>query len=204
MPDSNTSASSRITANHAGQEFDHPTSQLTATTFVPATCPVRVAGGQDYYQVKERCVFCDILSQELQQNLRMIEVRGDFVGACPYAPRVPYETWIFREIMRRPSSARLSVARMRSILPALFAARCTGFAPSPTNSTWCCTPRRIRCISPRRLGYWKTIEDDYHWHIEILPIVGGKAKSYTFKEVYYSPVTSETGVKRLRDAKIAG
>jgi UDPglucose--hexose-1-phosphate uridylyltransferase len=52
------------------------------------------------------------------------------------------------------------------------------------------------------LGFWKTLEEDYHWHIEILPIVDSKAKSYTFKEVYYSPVTSETAVKRLRDAKI--
>ena len=52
------------------------------------------------------------------------------------------------------------------------------------------------------LGYWKTLEDDYHWHIEILPVVAAKARSYTFKEVYYSPVTSETAVKRLREAKI--
>src|SRR5437879_3909748 len=52
------------------------------------------------------------------------------------------------------------------------------------------------------LGYWKPIDEDYHWHFEILPILGAKAKSYTFKEVYYSPVASETAVKRLRDAKI--
>jgi UDPglucose--hexose-1-phosphate uridylyltransferase len=52
------------------------------------------------------------------------------------------------------------------------------------------------------LGYWKTLEDDYHWHIEILPILGSKAKSYTFKEVYYSPIGSETAAKRLREARI--
>ena len=49
------------------------------------------------------------------------------------------------------------------------------------------------------LGFWKTIEDDYHWHIEILPILGAKAKSYTFKEVYYSPVSSETAAAILRE-----
>ncbi len=37
----------------------------------------------------------------------------------------------------------------------------------------------------KNLGYWKTIDDDYHWHIEIMPVVPSKAKSYTFKEVYY-------------------
>jgi hypothetical protein len=35
-------------------------------------------------------------------------------------------------------------------------------------------------------------------------MIAGKAKSYTFKEVYYSPVSSETAVKRLRDARIDG
>ncbi len=52
------------------------------------------------------------------------------------------------------------------------------------------------------LGYWKTIDEDYHWHIEILPIMAAKARSYTFKEVYFSPLTSETAAKRLREAKV--
>jgi len=49
------------------------------------------------------------------------------------------------------------------------------------------------------LGYWKTLDEDYHWHIEILPILAAKAKSYTFKEVYYSPVAPETAAKLLRE-----
>ena len=52
------------------------------------------------------------------------------------------------------------------------------------------------------LGYWKTIDEDYHWHIEIMPILAAKARSYTFKETYYSPLTSETAVKRLREVKL--
>jgi UDPglucose--hexose-1-phosphate uridylyltransferase len=54
------------------------------------------------------------------------------------------------------------------------------------------------------LDYWRTLDEDYHWHIEILPVIAGKAKSYTFKEVYYSPVTSETAAQRLREAQIDG
>jgi UDPglucose--hexose-1-phosphate uridylyltransferase len=52
------------------------------------------------------------------------------------------------------------------------------------------------------LGYWKTIDEDYHWHIEILPMLAAKAKSYSFKEVYFSPLASETAVRRLREAQI--
>ncbi len=60
-------------------------------------------------------------------------------------------------------------------------------------------PERTRSRS-EVLDYWKTIDDDYHWHIEILPILDKKSKSYTFKEVYFTPVTSETAARRLREA----
>ena len=63
-----------IFKNHgegAGQEFDHPTSQLTATTFVPRRVLYELRAGRDYFESKERCVFCDILAQEERQNLRI-------------------------------------------------------------------------------------------------------------------------------------
>jgi hypothetical protein len=37
-----------------------------------------------------------------------------------------------------------------------------------------------------------------------MPVIATKARSYTFKEVYYSPVSSESAVKQLREAKIDG
>jgi UDPglucose--hexose-1-phosphate uridylyltransferase len=118
---------------------------------------------------------------------------------------VPYETWL---IPRTHDAAfersALSKAGVMSELGALLRR----------------TLQRIRTItedfhlvlhtSPNSLhrseslGYWKTIDEDYHWHLEIMPILGSRNKSYTFKEVYYSPLTSETAVVRLREAKIEG
>jgi UDPglucose--hexose-1-phosphate uridylyltransferase len=48
------------------------------------------------------------------------------------------------------------------------------------------------------LQYWKTVDEDYHWHIEILPILATRAKPYFLKEVYYTPVSSEVAAERLR------
>src|SRR4029077_5969061 len=90
-----------IFKNHggsAGQEFEHPTAQLTATTFVPRRVLYELRAGRDYYQQKERCVFCDIICQEERQGLRVVELRGDYIALCPYAPRVPYETWILPRV----------------------------------------------------------------------------------------------------------
>src|ERR1017187_6802017 len=74
---------------HSGQEFDPPASEIVATTFVPRRVLYELRAARQHYQVKERCVFCDILRQEQEQKLRVIEVRGDYIACCPYAPRVP-------------------------------------------------------------------------------------------------------------------
>ncbi len=187
----------------AGQEFEHPTSQLTATTFVPRRVLYELRAGRDYFDAKERCVFCDILAQEERQGLRMLEIRGDYAAFCPYAPRVPYETWILprshESAFERTGSARVgSVTDLASLLQ-----RTLQRIRTVTESFHLVLHTAPNNLHPSSsLGYWKTLDDDYHWHIEILPILEAKAKSYTFKEVYYSPVASETAVKRLRDAKI--
>jgi UDPglucose--hexose-1-phosphate uridylyltransferase len=186
----------------AGQEFEHPTSQITASTFVPRRVLYELRSGREYFQQKERCVFCDIIAQEETQAIRVVETQGDYIALCPYAPRVPYETWV----MSRLHEASFERMALR------------GGAFRDLSTLLRHTLQRIRTVteqfhmvlhtSPNTLhrsdilGYWKTIDDDYHWHIEILPLVPGKAKSYTFKEVYFTPVTSETAATRLREAQV--
>jgi UDPglucose--hexose-1-phosphate uridylyltransferase len=195
-----------IYKNHgssAGQEFEHPTVELTATTFVPRRVLYELRAGRDYFEQKERCVFCDIISQEERQNQRVLEIRGDYIAFCPYAPRVPYETWILprsheaafeRSALGRQATMadlaallRRTLQRIRTLTDAFHLVLHT--SPNTLHGS-------------EVLGYWKTLDDDYHWHIEIMPILESKNKSYTFKEVYYSPVSSETAVARLREAKV--
>src|SRR5205807_4404843 len=78
----------------SGQEFDHPVSQLTATTFVPRRVLYELRASRDYYLDKERCVFCDTLGQELRSPIRIVEALNHYVSLCPFASRVPYEIWI--------------------------------------------------------------------------------------------------------------
>jgi len=190
---------------NAGQEFSHPTSQMTATMFVPRRVLYELRAGREYFASKERCVFCDIMQQEERQAQRVIEARGDYLALGPYAPRVPYETWILprnheasfeRTGLNKPglrvnlaALLRRTLQRIRSVTEDFHLVLHT--SPSSTHPS-------------KSLGYWKTIDEDYHWHIEILPVISSKARSYTFKEVYYSPVSSETAVKQLREAKIEG
>ncbi len=176
---------------------------VTATTFVPRRVLYELRAGRDYFAAKERCVFCDIISQEVRQDVRMLEGHGDFIAVCPYAPRVPYETWILprthesgfeRFALSRSGNLRDLAALLRRTLQRIRT------VTEEFHLVLHTSPNTLH--QSDSLNYWKTIDEDYHWHIEILPIVSAKAKSYTFKEVYYSPVTSETAVKRLREAKV--
>ena len=184
----------------SGQEFDHPHSELTATTFIPRRALYELRACLDYFKQKERCVFCDLIAQEMNQGSRVVEIRGDFLVGCPYATRAPYETWILpcthdsgfeHYALSRPGAMRelagllkRTLQRIRTISESFHLV----FHTAPNSSH-----------ASSSLGYWKTLADDYHWHIEILPVLSAKAKSYTFKEVYYSPVSPETAAKRLRE-----
>jgi hypothetical protein len=56
-------------------------------------------------------------------------------------------------------------------------------------------------VKPYRGSAWRTLAEDYHWHIEILPIIPGKARSYSFKEVYFNSLPPpEVAAKELREA----
>jgi UDPglucose--hexose-1-phosphate uridylyltransferase len=186
----------------AGQEGAHPTSQITATTFVPRRVLYELRSGKDYYTQKERCVFCDILAQEERQNLRIVESRGDYIALCPYAPRVPYETWIMPR--NHESSFERSVLRGSSVrdLAALLRRTLLRIRSVTENFHMVLHSSPNTLHRSEILDYWKTIDDDYHWHIEILPILEKKARSYTYKEIYFTPVTSETAVARLRAVSI--
>ena len=189
---------------HSGQLFDHPTTEIIATTFVPRRVLYELRAGREHYKAKERCVFCDIFAQEQKQRKRIIEVRGDYLVSCPYASRSPYETWIaprvheayFERLANKSGAFRDLAALLRRTLYRIRTIA-DGFHMVLHTS-----PNTLH--KSETLGYWKTIDDDYHWHIEILPILGAKAKSYTFKEVYSSPVSPESAAARLRERPTEG
>jgi len=188
---------------YGGQEIEHPHWLLIATGFVPRRVLYELRAGREHYEHKERCVFCDILQQEEKQTLRIVETRGDYIACCPYAQRVPYETWIMprsheasfeRTMLTRDGSVRDLATLLRRTLLRIRTITDSFHMVVHT------MPNTLR--KSNILGYWSTIDEDYHWHIEIMPVVPGRSRSYTLKEVYYSDVTSEQAAAKLREAKI--
>lgn len=78
----------------AGATLTHPHSQLIALPMVPIRIKQELHGAKSYFDYKERCVFCDIISYELKDSQRLIAENDDFIAICPYASRFPFEIWI--------------------------------------------------------------------------------------------------------------
>ena len=56
---------------------------------MPRRVLYELRAGRDYLRPKRRCVFCDILAQEERQNLRIVEIRGDYAAFCPTLREYP-------------------------------------------------------------------------------------------------------------------
>ena len=187
----------------AGQEFSHPVSELTATTFVPRRVLYELRASRDYYADKERCVFCDTLNQEFRNPLRLVETHGNYVTLCPYAARVPYEMWI---MPRKHESAfeRAILAKSANLSDLTTVIRHTFQRVMSIAEAFHMVLHTVPNTYQKShtLQYWKTVDEDYHWHLEILPILATRAKPYFLKEVYYTPVSSELAAERLRKLEI--
>ncbi len=182
----------------AGEEWTHSHSQLVATTFVPRRVLYELRAAREWFRERERCVFCDIVRQEERQGKRVVDREGAFLAFCPYASRVPFETWV----MGTPHNSRFEIpdpASSRRDLAAQLGRTLRRFVRIAR------AYHMVIHTSPSELqtkgelsGYWRTLPDDYHWHIEILPILEVHNKSYGIKETYFNPLSPEDAVTRLR------
>lgn len=86
-----------IFRNHgprAGTSLIHPHSQLISTGIVPRYIRRREEEAERYFDEWGRCVFCDILQFESDNDRRVVFENPSFVAFVPFAADVPFEIWI--------------------------------------------------------------------------------------------------------------
>jgi UDPglucose--hexose-1-phosphate uridylyltransferase len=182
----------------AGQDLEHPHSQITATAFIPRRVIYELRSCLRYYELKERCLLCDIVKQELTQQVRTVEWDDLFVAFCPFASRVPYEVWVL------PANHHCSFED--DLASWDRQAHFARFLKSVLRRVEAVTPayHLVLHTSPNihakfdRTGHWRTLAEDSHWHFEILPVSQAKSKSYSVKEVFYNSLPPERAAEELR------
>ncbi|MFM8274455.1 MAG: galactose-1-phosphate uridylyltransferase, partial [Gemmata sp.] len=78
----------------AGASLAHSHSQMIATPVVPDLVRAELGGAEGHFARSGRCVFCDIVEQELAERVRVVSQSESFVAVAAFAPRFAYEVWV--------------------------------------------------------------------------------------------------------------
>ena len=178
----------------AGASLEHTHSQLIALPIVPRLVHTEVTRAQEYWGLKERCVFCDMVSQEIEQGRRIVSANDDFVAFAPYAPRFPFETWI---LPREHASAFDATPAARfeplaALLSDILRRLDRALADPPYTLVVHTAP-----FNERENGH-------YHWHVEIMPKLTRVAGFESGSGFYINPTPPEDAARYLRDVDPTG
>ena len=183
-----------IFKNHgrqAGASLNHPHSQIIAMPIVPKRVLEEMQGAKAYYQYRERCIYCDIITQELEDKERMILETEYFVALSPFAPRFPFETWI---LPKNHCSEFEAIDRKE----AKDLAGITGDLL-----------RRLDIVLERpafnflihTVPFHSPAKRSFHWHLELMPKVTRIAGFEWGTGFYINPTPPEEAAHFLKEVK---
>jgi len=193
-----------IFKNHgelAGSYIFHPHSHVLATPIIPQRLELELYHSKLHFQKKDRCLFCDIVSQEIKQNKRIVSINNNFIAFCPFASRFPFEVWI----MPRFHSAHfeqlggddikmdlgLIIMGIMKRIERLTNAYTIVVHTSPNIRTFQDNHEDLLLI-----------DQHFHWHIEILPRDIRSSKYKREDEFYVVPTTPEESASMLRSERV--
>jgi UDPglucose--hexose-1-phosphate uridylyltransferase len=194
-----------IFKNHgpaAGASLAHPHTQLIATPVTPLTLSGELTSAKEHYQVKERCLFCDIVEQELDAGERVVRASAEFVAFAPFAARFPFEI-LLAPRHHSHSFAEISDSSIYELAEALkeVLLRMKKCLNDPPYNFLIHTIPNVTA-APARTAYWDTIEVDFHWHIEIIPRLTRIAGFEWGTGFYINPTAPEEAAKYLRETEL--
>ena len=174
----------------AGASLDHPHCQLIALPVIPKRVKEEVDGAKLFHEMKERCIFCDMIQQELATESRIVLDTPNLTAFCPFASRFPFETWI---------------------LPKQHASHYEDAdAPTLKDMAWVLrsTMRKIDKALERPAYNFivhsapvqEPALDHYHWHLEIIPKLTKVAGFEWGTGFYINPTPPEESARFLREA----
>ncbi len=183
----------------AGATLAHPHSQLIATPVTPKRIREELVGAQAYFEYKDRCIFCDIIREELRQKDRIVYENNSFVSFCPFASRFPFEIWTMpkRHHPDYDSIGRDELFAFADAMKVTLAKLTTALGGTHYNYILHTGPVRWR-----RRGYWATLEHDFHWHVEIIPRVTNTAGFEWGTGFYINPTVPEEAARFLQETQV--
>jgi UDPglucose--hexose-1-phosphate uridylyltransferase len=176
----------------AGASLQHPHSQIIALPIVPLRVQEELDGARQYYEYKDRCVFCDIIRQELSDRKRVVEDSERFISIVPFAQRFPFETWILSKQHESDyaRTTRNDVLELAGLLKRTLQRLRGALDDPPFNLVLHMAPLNTDGLP------------HYHWHIEIMPRVTRTAGFEWGTGFYINPTIPEETAQFLREVQL--
>jgi UDPglucose--hexose-1-phosphate uridylyltransferase len=180
--------------------ISHAHSQVIATPVVPIRLKMELNGTRKYFQMKERCIFCDVIRQELKDDVRVIEQNESFLALIPFASRFPYECAILpkRHMAQYDQIEEQELDDLSALFQRTFRRLHQVLNDPPYNCVLHDAPNTV----PKK-GAWKTIQKDYHWHFEIIPRTMRTAGFEWGTGFHINPVSPERVAEDLKSVDLS-
>jgi len=176
----------------AGASLEHTHSQIIVLPTVPRTVADEMRGSKTFFDYRGRCIFCDMIRQELDTGTRIVLDGEEFVAFEPYAARFPFETWILpkRHASHYENLQRLVVEELAYCLKTTLLKIEKALNMPAYNYIVHTTPFENPEI------------EHYHWHIEIIPRLTKVAGFEWGTGFYINPVPPESAAEFLRNTQV--
>ncbi len=172
----------------AGASVGHAHTQLIATPVIPKRVLEELEGARYYYNHRERCIFCDIVKQELSDGSRLVDQTPRFIALAPFAARFPFEVWV----MPKPHQA--AFRHLGAVDRLEFATLLRRVLRRHTLSIGNAAFNYMFHSSPFGLEN----NPEYHWHLEIIPRLTNVAGFEWGTGFYINPTPPEEAAAAMR------
>lgn len=145
----------------SGASLEHPHSQVLAMPVVPDRVRRELDGLRHHHRMANRCLFEDVLQEELDAKARIVAQDDAFVLLAPFAARFPYELLL---------APKAHAPRFEALAPEQVEAfgRALGQALARLEGVLGGKPLEsyhfaLHTAPPREKA------EEYHWHCEVMP-----------------------------------
>jgi UDPglucose--hexose-1-phosphate uridylyltransferase len=172
----------------AGASLEHPHSQLIALPLIPVALEDELKTSKTFHALHDKCLFCEMIAREITEGSRIISTSNDFVALSPYAPRFPFEMWVFpkKHASHFESMDDSSIRELSVFFKTLMKHFASVLDDPPYNFMLHTAPARSEGLN------------HFHWHFEITPCLTHIAGFERGSGFYINPTPPEEAAKHLK------
>jgi len=184
----------------AGSSMEHAHSQIIAIPVIPNLISAELASFREYFRAGGSCLMCDIVRQEVEDGERVVIDSEKFIAFTPYPSSFPFEVRITpkghshdfagttdSELGQFARIVRGTLRKLKKVLE-----------DPPYNFVLHTSPPAFE--RAERPGFWKSLSEDYHWYLEIIPRTTRIAGFEWGTGFYINSTLPEDAAELLREA----